>query len=81
MVDFEKFSWYNVSINLNGYLSIIVKREKCMKIEKISKIKGGRQDGAVSNGFYFSFNHLGECTVYEIKSLCLSGDAESQPFA
>lgn len=40
-----------------------------MKLESVCKIKGGRQDGAINNGFFFSFNHLGECTVYKVDSL------------
>lgn len=52
-----------------------------MKIEKFSKIKGGRQDGAVSNGYLFSFNHQGECTVYETKALECLKDGEAEIFA
>ena len=52
-----------------------------MKIEFFSKIVGGRQDGAISNGFLFSFNHQGKCTVYETKTLgCLRND-EAEVFA
>lgn len=40
-----------------------------MKLEKIGKIRDGRQDGAISNGFLFSFNHKGECTVYRMEDL------------
>ena len=50
-----------------------------MKITPFSKIKGTRQDGAIYNGFLFSFNHLGECSVYKIKDLedCKNSEAES----
>lgn len=48
-----------------------------MKIEKLSKVKDGRQDGAISNGFLFSFNHLGECAVYRLDLLeCMKEEAE-----
>lgn len=40
-----------------------------MRIENVSKIKYDRQDGAISNGYLFSFNHKGECTVYQMKNL------------
>ena len=40
-----------------------------MKLEKISQIKDGRQDGAIYNGFLFSFNHRGVCSVYELSAL------------
>ena len=52
-----------------------------MKIEIFSKIKGGRQDGAISNGYLFSFNHRGECTVYETKTLENFKDGEAEIFA
>lgn len=52
-----------------------------MKIEKFAEIKDGRQDGAVSNGFVFSFNHRGECTVYEINTLKKQNDGEAEIFA
>lgn len=52
-----------------------------MKIEKVSKIKDGRQDGAISNGFLFSFNHKGECTVYQMKKLACKEDGEAEVFA
>lgn len=39
------------------------------KIEFICKIKDGRQDGAINNGYLFSFNHQGKCTVYDTKTL------------
>jgi len=52
-----------------------------MKIKYLAKIVGGRQDGAISNGFLFSFNHQGKCTVYETKTLgCLKND-EAEFFA
>lgn len=38
-------------------------------IENIAKIEGGRQDGAVFNGYLFSFNSSGRCIVYETKKL------------
>lgn len=52
-----------------------------MKIENVSKIKGGIQDGAISNGYLFSFNHKGECTVYQTKSLECMKDGEAEIFA
>ena len=52
-----------------------------MKIENISKIKDGRQDGAISNGYLFSFNHRGECTVYQIASLQCGENGEAEVFA
>lgn len=52
-----------------------------MQIEACSKIKGGRQDGAISNGYLFSFNHSGECTVYETQSLKNSKDGKAEIFA
>ena len=52
-----------------------------MKIENISKIKGGRQDGAISNGYLFSFNHRGECTVYQMNSLQCGENGEAEVFA
>lgn len=52
-----------------------------MKIEFFSKIKGGRQDGAVSNGYLFSFNSQGECTVYETNDLGRIKDDEAEVFA
>ena len=52
-----------------------------MKAEFFSKIIGDRQDGAISNGYLFSLNHNGECTVYETKTLGkLKGD-EAEIFA
>lgn len=52
-----------------------------MRAELISKIKDGRQDGAISNGFLFSFNHQGECTVYQMESLECIKDGEAEVFA
>ena len=52
-----------------------------MKIEKISKIKGGRQDGVICNGFLFSFNSQGVCTVYEMKALECMKDGEAEIFS
>ena len=52
-----------------------------MKIESLAKIKGGRQDGAIFNGYLFSFNAVGECSVYEIEKLKgLKGD-EAEVFS
>ena len=50
-----------------------------MKITPFSKIKDRRQDGAIYNGYLFSFNHLGECTVYKIEDLknCKKGEADA----
>jgi hypothetical protein len=52
-----------------------------MKIEKISKIKGARQDGAICNGFFFSFDYKGECTVYQMKRLECEKEGEAEVFA
>lgn len=52
-----------------------------MKIEYFSKIKGGRQDGAIFGDFLFSLNHQGLCTVYNIKDLEHNQDGESDIFA
>lgn len=52
-----------------------------MKIENISKIKNNRQDGAISNGFLFSFNHQGKCTVYQMEKLECIKDGEAEVFA
>ncbi len=52
-----------------------------MKLDFYSKIKDGRQDGAISNGFLFSFNHQGVCTVYEMQSLKDMKDGEAEIFA
>jgi len=38
-----------------------------MIIKYIGKIADKRQDGAIWNGFLFSFNHCGECVVYDLK--------------
>lgn len=52
-----------------------------MKAEYISKIKDGRQDGAISKAYLFSFNHKGECTVYQTKSLESIKNGEAEVFA
>lgn len=49
-----------------------------MKAELISKIKKGRQDGAIFGGFLFSFNGKGICTVYEIKKLKNEAEAVAE---
>ena len=48
-----------------------------MKITLFSKIKDRRQDGAIYNGYLFSFDHLGVCSVYKIEDLedCKNGEA------
>lgn len=46
-----------------------------MKIEKIASLKDTRQDGAINNGYLFSFDHRGICTVYEMEKL-INGVAE-----
>lgn len=52
-----------------------------MKIQNISKLKGSRQDGAISAGYLFSFNSLGVCTVYEMASVkCMEG-GEAEVFS
>ena len=51
-----------------------------MKIEIHSKIKKDRQDGAVFNGFLFSFNHKGDCSVYETNSLKNLKNGEAEVF-
>lgn len=52
-----------------------------MEIELFSKIADGRQDGAISNGFLFSFNHRGKCSVYETKSLASLKDGQAEIFS
>lgn len=52
-----------------------------MKIQQISKVKGGRQDGAVFGDYYFSFNHRGECTVYRMDALDIGQDGEAEIFS
>ncbi len=52
-----------------------------MKIQYITKIKDGRQDGAINGGYLFSFDHKGVCTVYEIKSLEHTEGGTAEPFA
>ena len=51
-----------------------------MRIEPFAKIKGTRQDGAIYNGYLFSFNHLGECSVYKLCDLEKSKKDEEVPF-
>lgn len=58
-----------------------LKGESIMKIELFSKIRDGGQDGAISNGYLFSFNHRGKCTVYETKTLKNLKDGEADIFA
>ena len=52
-----------------------------MKIKAFSKIKGERQDGAIYNGFLFSFNHQGLCTVYRMNDLNNFKDCEAEVFS
>ena len=52
-----------------------------MNVENVSKIKDGRQDGAVYGGYYFSFNHRGECTVYRMDALAIGQDGEAEVFS
>ena len=52
-----------------------------MRIEFISKIKDGRQDGAIFGGYLFSFNHRGQCSVYKIASLGNVKDGEAETFS
>lgn len=52
-----------------------------MKICKLSKIKEERQDGAVYNGYLFSFNYKGECTVYQMDALESCTDTEAEAFS
>lgn len=52
-----------------------------MRIETVSKIKDGRQDGAISNGYLFSFNHKGECAVYQMKNLACMKNDEADVYA
>ena len=40
-----------------------------MRIEKIATIKGHRQDGAFWGGYFFSFDHAGNCTVYKTEEI------------
>lgn len=40
-----------------------------MKLRHICDIKGSRQDGAISGNFLFSFDHLGNCTVYDLENI------------
>lgn len=52
-----------------------------MKMNFLTQICGGRQDGAVFGGFLFSFNHKGECTVYETAKLNMNGEGEAESLA
>lgn len=52
-----------------------------MKIQLFSKIKYGRQDGAIFGGYLFSFNHKGACSVYEIAYLSQLKDEEAEAFS
>ena len=52
-----------------------------MKVEFLSKINGGIQDGSIFNGYLFSFNPKGRCTVYETKKLEIQKNAEAEIFA
>ena len=52
-----------------------------MKIEFLTGIKSNRQDGAIFGGYLFSFNHKGECTVYEIASLGKVKNGEAKSFS
>ncbi len=52
-----------------------------MQISAYAKIKGERQDGAICNGYFFSFNSRGECTVYNMENLENSNDKEAEVFA
>ena len=47
-----------------------------MRIEKFSTIIGGRQDGAIYGGYFFSLNNQGLCTVYKMEELEKGTDAE-----
>lgn len=51
-----------------------------MKIAKACKVKGSRQDGAINNGFLFSFDSMGECAVYRLESLECAKDEEIEIF-
>ena len=52
-----------------------------MKIEFFSKIKNGRQDGAIFGEYFFSFNHKGECSVYQMKTLENQKSDEAECFS
>ena len=52
-----------------------------MKIEHIAKIKTGRQDGAFFGGYLFSFDHEGNCSVYEAEELNRANGNEARVFA
>ncbi|MBO4898090.1 MAG: hypothetical protein J5590_07320 [Clostridia bacterium] len=51
-----------------------------MIIKPFSKVKTERQDGAIYNGYFFSLNHAGVCTVYEMESLKNYKDKEAACF-
>jgi len=50
-----------------------------MKVEKLAKIMGGRQDGAVFGDYMFSFDSKGICTVYELDKIKNAGGREAEP--
>lgn len=52
-----------------------------MKMEFFAQITGNRQDGAFFNGFLFSFNCVGECTVYEVEKLKEKKKSEAELFS
>ena len=47
-----------------------------MRMEQFSRIKGRRQDGAIFGGYLFSFDHCGQCSVYEINSIKEQNNSE-----
>lgn len=47
-----------------------------MRIETFSAIVGGRQDGAIYGGYFFSLNNQGLCTVYKMEELEENREAE-----
>ncbi len=52
-----------------------------MMIQPFAKIKSGRQDGAIYNGYLFSLDHAGLCTVYEMEGLKRSEGREADCFS
>ncbi len=52
-----------------------------MRIELVSKVKNNRQGGAIHNGYFFSFNRWGECTVYQTEKLRRAQVGEAEIFA
>ena len=52
-----------------------------MRIEKLCRIKDDRQDGVICNGFLFSFNYMGVCTVYDINSIVSYKDGDAEIFS